>query len=237
MIETSAVTSHCISDWLIEASSGSWSCRHLYSTEASFRLLHRCPSLSERLVHFFEPWLTQSRELVGQPLLTVMAIPKDPPQHFLHLLDCGEHLTIRESNREVKVDRVTASPFTLCRHGTRNAVFVLNHQARWLYSLSADSELQFLTIAANIRDTMYKRYQVMGWQPLHCAAVATPSGAILLVGPKGSGKTVLLVSAELDEIMALSDRIAVMYKGKIIDIVPAAEATREKLGLLMAGVK
>ena len=47
---------------------------------------------------------------------------------------------------------------------------------------------------------------------------------------------VLLVSSELDEIMALSDRIAVMYKGEIIDIVPRAEATREGLGLLMAGV-
>ena len=37
--------------------------------------------------------------------------------------------------------------------------------------------------------------------------------------------------------MALSDRIAVMYKGAILDILPAREATREKLGLLMAGVK
>jgi simple sugar transport system ATP-binding protein len=47
---------------------------------------------------------------------------------------------------------------------------------------------------------------------------------------------VLLVSAELDEIMSLSDRIAVMYKGKILETLPASDATREKLGLLMAGV-
>ena len=58
-----------------------------------------------------------------------------------------------------------------------------------------------------------------------------------IVEERSNGVAVLLVSAELDEIMALSDRIAVMYKGKIIDIVPTAEATREKLGLLMAGVK
>ena len=45
----------------------------------------------------------------------------------------------------------------------------------------------------------------------------------------------LLVSAELDEIMALSDRIAVMYKGEIVDIVPRNRATREGLGLLMTG--
>ncbi len=58
-----------------------------------------------------------------------------------------------------------------------------------------------------------------------------------IVDKRDSGVAVLLVSSELDEIMALSDRIAVMYKGEIIDIVPRAEATREGLGLLMAGVK
>jgi len=47
---------------------------------------------------------------------------------------------------------------------------------------------------------------------------------------------VLVVSAELDEILALSDRIAVMFKGQIIAIIPAADATREGLGLLMAGI-
>jgi simple sugar transport system ATP-binding protein len=48
---------------------------------------------------------------------------------------------------------------------------------------------------------------------------------------------VLLVSAELDEIMSLSDRIAVMYKGRILDTLDAGTATREQLGLLMAGVQ
>jgi simple sugar transport system ATP-binding protein len=48
---------------------------------------------------------------------------------------------------------------------------------------------------------------------------------------------VLLVSPELDEIMSLSDRIAVMYEGEILAIIPAAEATKERLGLLMAGVR
>jgi general nucleoside transport system ATP-binding protein len=58
-----------------------------------------------------------------------------------------------------------------------------------------------------------------------------------LIAARDFGVAVLLISAELDEIMALSDRIAVMYKGAILDILPAKEATREKLGLLMAGVK
>jgi simple sugar transport system ATP-binding protein len=47
---------------------------------------------------------------------------------------------------------------------------------------------------------------------------------------------VLLVSTELDEILSLSDRIAVMYAGQIIDTLSIEEANREKIGLLMAGV-
>jgi general nucleoside transport system ATP-binding protein len=58
---------------------------------------------------------------------------------------------------------------------------------------------------------------------------------IIQLRDKGAG--VLLVSAELDEILSLSDRIAVMYHGEIVAILSAADATREKLGLLMAGIK
>jgi general nucleoside transport system ATP-binding protein len=47
----------------------------------------------------------------------------------------------------------------------------------------------------------------------------------------------LLVSSELDEIMALSDRIAVVYRGEIVDIIPAAGVSKEYLGLLMAGIR
>ena len=45
------------------------------------------------------------------------------------------------------------------------------------------------------------------------------------------------MSSELDEILALSDRIAVMYRGQIVDIVPAAQASKEYIGLLMAGIQ
>ncbi|MGQ9457952.1 MAG: ABC transporter ATP-binding protein [Anaerolineae bacterium] len=57
-----------------------------------------------------------------------------------------------------------------------------------------------------------------------------------IVRKRDEGCAVLLVSAELDEIMSLSDRIAVMYKGQILATLDAAEATREQVGLLMAGV-
>ena len=51
------------------------------------------------------------------------------------------------------------------------------------------------------------------------------------------GTAIMLISEDLDEILALSDRIAVIYEGQIMDIVPRADATPEKLGLLMAGVR
>lgn len=58
-----------------------------------------------------------------------------------------------------------------------------------------------------------------------------------IVAARDAGAGVLLVSAELDEIMSLSDRILVMYHGQIMADVPADQATREQLGLLMAGVE
>jgi len=53
---------------------------------------------------------------------------------------------------------------------------------------------------------------------------------------RDAGTAVLLVSSELDEVMELSDRIAVMYRGKFVAIVPADQVTKEQVGLLMAGV-
>lgn len=57
-----------------------------------------------------------------------------------------------------------------------------------------------------------------------------------LIRKRDEGAAVLVVSAELDEILSLADRIIVMFEGRIMDIVPIEKATREDLGLLMAGV-
>jgi len=57
-----------------------------------------------------------------------------------------------------------------------------------------------------------------------------------IIEKRDEGTAVLVVSSELDEIMALSDRIAVMYRGQIVEIIDASKATKEYLGLLMAGI-
>jgi len=56
-----------------------------------------------------------------------------------------------------------------------------------------------------------------------------------IVRARDAGTAVLLVSPELDEVLSLSDRIAVMYRGRMVAILAAAEASREEVGLLMAG--
>ena len=56
-----------------------------------------------------------------------------------------------------------------------------------------------------------------------------------IVQQRDEGAAVLIISSELDEVIALGDRIAVMYQGKIVDILDPEEATFERLGLLMGG--
>lgn len=56
-----------------------------------------------------------------------------------------------------------------------------------------------------------------------------------LLEQRDQGKGILLFSLELDEILTLSDRIAVIFKGKIVDVVDADQVSRQELGLMMTG--
>ena len=57
-----------------------------------------------------------------------------------------------------------------------------------------------------------------------------------IVEERAQETAILIVSSELDEVLALADRIAVMYRGRIVGVVPGAGASREQVGLMMAGV-
>jgi simple sugar transport system ATP-binding protein len=56
-----------------------------------------------------------------------------------------------------------------------------------------------------------------------------------LLQAREDGKAILLVSADLEEILSLSDRIAVMYEGQIVGILEPAEATEARIGMMMTG--
>ena len=58
-----------------------------------------------------------------------------------------------------------------------------------------------------------------------------------LVALRDAGKALLLVSVELDEIMGLADRILVLNGGELVGELAREQATEEKLGLMMAGVR
>ena len=60
------------------------------------------------------------------------------------------------------------------------------------------------------------------------------SSSAVLVAVALTGVAVLLVSAELDEILSLSDRIGVLYRGRLVGELDREDATREGVGLLMA---
>ena len=83
-------------------------------------------------------------------------------------------------------------------------------------------------------------------RPIHLLVASQPTrgldvGSIeyihaRIVQKREEGCAILLVSPELDEILELSDRIAVMYRGRIVGLLDADEASKEEVGLLMAGV-
>ena len=56
-----------------------------------------------------------------------------------------------------------------------------------------------------------------------------------IVAERGQGTAVLIISTELDEVESLADQIAVMYRGRIVGLVPS-DTPRDVLGLMMAGI-
>ena len=56
-----------------------------------------------------------------------------------------------------------------------------------------------------------------------------------LLAAREAGCAILLISDDLDEVLLMSDRIAVMYEGRIVGLFDRRDADRERLGLLMGG--
>jgi general nucleoside transport system ATP-binding protein len=131
---------------------------------------------------------------------------------FLNLRDISNH-----SDELIKKFRVkTPSPDTLAKNlsgGNIQKIVIAREFSRNPRVIIAAQPTRGLDIGA----TEYVREQ--------------------LLEQRRKGVAVMLISEDLDEILALSDRIAVSYEGQIMDIIPREKATPEKLGLLMAGVR
>jgi len=66
---------------------------------------------------------------------------------------------------------------------------------------------------------------------------ATESVRNLLLKQREDGAAILLISEDLDELLSISDRIAVMYEGRIMGVVDVEGADIEEIGLMMAGTE
>ena len=88
------------------------------------------------------------------------------------------------------------------------------------------------------REVIVRPKVIIASEPTHGLDVsATEYIRRLLINLRDEGVAILLISTDLDEILQLSDRIAVIYEGKIMAVGKPEEFTLEKLGLLMGGVK
>jgi len=66
---------------------------------------------------------------------------------------------------------------------------------------------------------------------------ATEAVHKVLIEQRDAGAAILLISEDLDELLSLSDRLAVMYEGQIVGEMPAKGANIQTIGLMMAGTK
>ncbi|HZS77326.1 MAG TPA: ABC transporter ATP-binding protein [Ktedonobacteraceae bacterium] len=135
------------------------------------------------------------------------------------------------------------------RFSWRHIVLLLRNIANWTKRLVSDFDVRTSSIEATARSLSGGNQQKLiiarefASDPVALIAAQPTRGVDIgaiefihrrLIELRDSGKAVLLVSAELDEIRSLSDRIAVMYEGNIVDIV-SPDATEEELGIMMTG--
>lgn len=128
-------------------------------------------------------------------------------------------------------------------------VLLLRNIAKWAKRLITEFDVRTTSIEAPVRSLSGGNQQKLiiarefATNPLALIASQPTRGVDIgaiefihrrIIEQRDAGKAVLLISAELEEIRSLSDRIAVMYEGKIVDIV-SPEATEEQLGILMTG--
>jgi simple sugar transport system ATP-binding protein len=133
------------------------------------------------------------------------------------------------------------------RNGMLNQRRIRRHAEKLIaaYQIKASPNDKIRTLSGgNMQKVILAR--VLERDP-HLIVVAQPSRGLdvgateyvrgKLLEQRARGAAILLISEDLDEVMDLSDRIAVIYEGEIMAILPAAMASAERLGLLMSGVR
>ena len=148
------------------------------------------------------------------------------PQPLLELESLGERGPPAIERGDGGVDGGDQPLVTTGPHGSRS-----EHDA-----VVADADVGNVQRAVLARELAGEAELLLVSNPvfgLDFAAVAEIHGRLLAARDRGAA--VLLVSEDLDELLALADRIVVMSEGRIVHDVPAAEADRASLGAFMGG--
>ncbi len=131
----------------------------------------------------------------------------------------------------------------------KSFVLLLRSIAKWAKKLISDFDVRTTSVEATVHSLSGGNQQKLiiarefAAEPMALIAAQPTRGVDIgaiefihrrLIEQRDAGKAILLISAELEEIRSLSDRIAVMYEGEIVDIV-SPDATEEQLGIMMTG--
>ncbi len=159
-------------------------------------------------------------------------IPEDRHGGLVGELTVAENLALEE-----------LTPFTRTGLLDRNAIMENARKLIAEYQIKAAPTDRTRTLSGgNMQKVLFARalsrnpQLVIASQPTRGLDVgATDYIRTKLLEQRNLGAGVLLISEDLDEVLALSDRIAVMYEGEVVGVVPAEGATRAELGLMMSG--
>ena len=149
----------------------------------------------------------------------------------------SENLVLREFNQAPYANKGLLNLKAISTHsGTMIENFNIKTPSReTIVKKLSGGNIQKLVLA---RELFRKPRTLIAAQPSRGLDIgATEYVHLRLLEQREEGTATLLISEDLDEIMALSDRIAVIFEGEIMDVIDRKKATPEGIGLLMAGVK
>lgn len=142
--------------------------------------------------------------------------------------------------------RIGEAPFS--RHGVldRSAIRAFVEEQIERFGIKADGpDIRAGTLSGgNLQKALLARE--LAWDPLVLLAAQPTRGLDvgaarfvheLFLDMRNRDRAVILISEDMEEIFALSDRIAVMYEGRVVGVLPIAEADVRKIGLMMAGME
>ncbi len=165
-------------------------------------------------------------------------IPEDRHHHGLVLsYSIADNMVLSTYNRAPFADGLIINEAAIAQHAdalvTRFDVRTASSHA--LASTLSGGNQQKVVVARELARPLNVLVAAQPTRGLDVGSIEFIHKSIVQARDEGCG--VLLVSAELDEILSLSDRILVMYRGQIIAEINGAEADRNQIGLLMAGVR